>query len=123
MISRIFPSLANVLSQGNQANGLNLEVNSAQAWSAHQATLTPSGTSQTIDWDEGNSVSVDLGSATGDVTLTLNNGQPGGSYIIEVIQASTARNLIHNINRRRRKRYHQLVFQWNKLFCSLKPRF
>ena len=37
------------------------------------ATLTPVGTTQTIDFDLGNIQTLDLSSATGDVTLTLSN--------------------------------------------------
>jgi len=93
MISRLFPTLAKVLSIGNQAAGTNLEVDNAQAWSSHQSTLTPTGTTETVDWDDGNSVTIDLGSATGTVTLTLNNGKAGASYIIKFIQGFTSRNI------------------------------
>ena len=65
-----------------------------QAYSEHQATVTPSGTTQTIDWNEGNSITIDLDSASGDVTLTLSNPAPGASYVIKVIQGATARDLI-----------------------------
>lgn len=58
------------------------------------ATLTPSGTSQTIDFDNGNIQKVDLGSATGDVTLTLSNPVPGARYTVFVIQGATARDLV-----------------------------
>jgi len=53
-----------------------------------QSTLTPTGTTQTIDWDDGLSVEVDLESATGDVTLTLNNPVAGETYMIKFIQDS-----------------------------------
>lgn len=56
-------------------------------------TLTPTGTAATIDWNKGAYAIVDLESATGDVTLTLNNPEPGTSYFIEIIQGSTARNV------------------------------
>jgi len=65
-----------------------------QVYSEHQATLTPSGTTETIDWNSGNSVTVDFGSATGDVTLTLNNPVSGGVYRILVIQGGTTRNMV-----------------------------
>ncbi len=65
-----------------------------QAYSEEQATETPSGTTLTIDWDDGNSIVVDLGSASGDVTLTLSNGVAGASYVIKAIQGGTARNLV-----------------------------
>jgi len=65
-----------------------------QGYSSEQATETPSGTTLTIDWNLGNSITVDLGSASGDVTLTLNSGAAGASYIIKAIQGATARDLI-----------------------------
>jgi len=58
------------------------------------ATATPTGTTHTVDFDDGNVHTIDLGSATGDVTLTLNSGVGGRSYVIKVIQGATARNLI-----------------------------
>jgi len=58
------------------------------------ATLTPAGTTQTIDWNLGNKQILDLSSATGDVTLTLNNPQTAGQYRIKVIQGGTKRGLI-----------------------------
>lgn len=52
-------------------------------------TYTPSGTTQTIDLANNLSHKLDLGSATGDVTLTLSNPRLGVSYIIEVTQDNT----------------------------------
>lgn len=60
-----------------------------QTWSSLPSIHTPTGTTQTIDWNDGNSQILDLESATGDVTLTLSNGQSGASYILKVIQDST----------------------------------
>ena len=65
-----------------------------QGYSTHQGVLTPLGTTETIDFDSGNSITVDLGSATGDVTLTLNNPKAGASYIIKVVQGPTTRDII-----------------------------
>nr|BDD44694.1 hypothetical protein 24 [Legionellales bacterium] len=65
-----------------------------QMVSDQQSTLTPSGTTQTIDWNDGNSVTLDLGSASGDVTLTLSNPVSGGSYLIKMIQGATARDVV-----------------------------
>lgn len=59
----------------------------------HASTVTPSGTTQTIDWDDGNGATIDLGSATGDVTLTLSNPVAGRMYTLIVIQGATARNI------------------------------
>lgn len=57
-------------------------------------TLIPSGTTQTVDWDDGNGQTIDLGSASGDITLTLSNPQSGASYIIKIIQGATARDIV-----------------------------
>ena len=53
-------------------------------------TLTPAGTTQTVDWDDSNAQVIDLASATGDVTLTLSNPLTGASYIVKVIQDAAA---------------------------------
>lgn len=58
------------------------------------ATLTPAGAVQTVDWSNGNVQFLDLGSASGDVTLTLSNPQSGSAYRIWVLQGATARDLI-----------------------------
>jgi len=57
-------------------------------------TLTPAGTTQTLDLDLGNIQTIDLGSASGDVTLTLSNGAAGHWYRVIVIQGATPRDLI-----------------------------
>ena len=59
-----------------------------------QATKTPTGTTETIDWNDGNFAVIDLGSATGDVTLTLSNPVAGAPYFIKFIQGATFRNVI-----------------------------
>lgn len=57
-------------------------------------TSVPTGTSQTIDWNNGNVQIISLASATGDVTVTLINGTAGATYILKVIQDnSVARNI------------------------------
>ncbi len=66
----------------------NVEV-TGQSYSTIPATLTPTGTTQTVDFDNGNGQIIDLESATGDVTLTLSNPKAGASYVIKVIQDST----------------------------------
>lgn len=58
------------------------------------STLAPSGTTQTVDWDLGNTQKIDLGSATGNVTLTLSNAQTGGLYRLFLIQGATARDIV-----------------------------
>lgn len=57
------------------------------------ATLTPAGTAQTVDFDNGTIQTVDLGSATGDVTLTLSNPIQGAYYLMFFVQGATPRAL------------------------------
>ena len=57
-------------------------------------TLTPTGTTQSIDWNNGSIIDLVLSSATGNVTLTLLNAQNASSYLIEVTNGATPRNLI-----------------------------
>lgn len=58
-------------------------------------TSTPSGTTQTVDWNNGNFQILTLASATGDVTLTLSNPAPGAAYSLKIIQhASSAKNIV-----------------------------
>lgn len=64
-----------------------------QAFSAQQTTITPTGTTATINWNNGNSVILDLHSATGNVTVTLVNPNAGASYIIKIIQSATPRTI------------------------------
>lgn len=62
---------------------------------ATPTTYTPSGTTQTITFTQNDQLAIlDLGSATGDVTLTLSGMSAGGAYTIHIIQGATARNLI-----------------------------
>lgn len=81
---------ANVCMSVNSSNDFdfvgNVEVN-GQVWSPLDSE-SGSGTSHTIDWDDGNSTVLDLGNFTGGgaVTLTLSNPQPGGVYVIKSIQ-------------------------------------
>ena len=56
-------------------------------------TSTPSGTTQTIDFQNGNRQEIDLGSATGTVTLTLDNPVEGQIYFLKFTQGSTARDI------------------------------
>jgi len=56
-----------------------------------QQTKTPTGSTETIDWDDGSKVILDLSSATADVALTINNPIEGGCYRIEVVQGATKR--------------------------------
>lgn len=56
--------------------------------------LVPAGTAQTIDWANGQVQVLDLGSATGDVTVTLSNPVTGGVYTVYVIQAATPLDIV-----------------------------
>ncbi len=58
------------------------------------STLTPSGTTQTVDWDNGVIQKLNVGSASGNVTLTLSNPIIGATYRMFVIQGATARTLV-----------------------------
>jgi len=60
-----------------------------QAYQPNVTTETPSGTTETIDFNNGNLQIIDLESATGDVTLTLSNPQIT-TYILKVIQDSAS---------------------------------
>lgn len=58
------------------------------------ATMLPAGIAQTVDWNNGESQTIDLGSATGTVAVTMTNPVAGQSYVLKVIQDNTtARNL------------------------------
>jgi len=58
------------------------------------STLVPSGTTQTVNWNDGMYQIIDLGSASGDVTLTLNNPVTAGNYTLDFIQGATPRDVI-----------------------------
>jgi len=74
-------ALAEVMTKANLA----LSLESEQA-----TTLTPVGTTQTIDFTTGKFQTVDLESASGNVTLTLSNALAGHTYTIRVIQDSVS---------------------------------
>jgi hypothetical protein len=57
------------------------------------STLTPAGTTQTIDFNNGIIQVLDLGAASGNVAVTLSNPQQGGIYKIFVIQAAVAKEI------------------------------
>jgi len=57
-------------------------------------TLTPSGTTQTVDFANGSIQKIDLGSATGDVTLTLSNPTAGVLYKLLIVQGATPRDIV-----------------------------
>ena len=53
--------------------------------------ISPTITTQTVDWDTGNTQKINLGSASGNVTITLSNPQTGGLYRLFLIQGATSR--------------------------------
>lgn len=54
---------------------------------------TPVGTTETIDFDDGMIHFLDLGSASGNVGLTLSNPEVGAVYRIFIIQAAAPKNV------------------------------
>jgi len=56
--------------------------------------LVPAGTSQAVDFVNGQVQVLDLGAATGDVTVTLSSPVTGGVYTIYVIQAAVALDIV-----------------------------
>jgi hypothetical protein len=64
-----------------------------QAYCVIPDTLEPVGTTQDINWDNGNFQKLDLGSASGDVTITFSNSEAGGSFVLIIIQSATARSI------------------------------
>lgn len=81
-----------------KANSGNIAASSGQIYSSMPTTHVPTGTTQTINWDDGNGQVIDLGSATGDVTLTLNKPKAGATYLLKVIQGATARQFVYPAN-------------------------
>lgn len=60
---------------------------------AAEVSNTPSGTTQTIDFITGHHQKLDLSSASGDVTLTLDNPPNAGVLVIFISQGATARDI------------------------------
>lgn len=78
---------------GTTSPSSKLYLSGGQVAVAIPSTLTPTGTTQTVDWNSGNAQVLSLASATGTVTLTLSNSVAGATYALKVIQGATARNL------------------------------
>ena len=57
------------------------------------ATVTTGGTTATIDWNNGVAQIFDVQGSSGNITLTLSNPRAGGSYVLKIIQGSTARTI------------------------------
>jgi len=68
----------------------------AKNWGKFQrvAGLAPAGTTQTIDWDDGLIQNLSLASASGNVTLTLDNPLTGALYRVQITQGATPRTLV-----------------------------
>ena len=71
-----------------------LQVSGGQVSIAVPSTMTPAGTTQTVDFNNGNIQTINLGSATGNVTLTLSNPVAGATYVLKVIQGANSRNIV-----------------------------
>lgn len=63
-------------------------------FSINSTPFAPDGTTETISFATNAINTLDLGSAPGDVTLTLTNPAAGARYTIFIIQGATARNVI-----------------------------
>jgi hypothetical protein len=66
-----------------------------QVYTDVPSVLVPTGTTQTINWNDGNYQILDLGTASGNVTLTLSNPKVGAVYSIQVIQGAVTRSLVY----------------------------
>lgn len=55
------------------------------------STVTTVGTTATIDWANGNAEVFDAQGSSGNVTFTFSNPASGASYVLKLIQGSTAR--------------------------------
>ncbi len=61
-----------------------------QMYSDLPAVLSPLGTSQLIDWNDGNGQVINLDNATGNVTLSDINPKAGATYVLKIIQATAS---------------------------------
>lgn len=78
--------------KGSKLTGDSLETNIVIGLGS---TLTPTGTTLVIDFNQGMTQTIDLSSATGDVTLSFVNPLAGGTYTLWIIQGTTFRDLIY----------------------------
>lgn len=76
---------------GNKLSGDSLETNIVIGLGS---TATPTGTAQTLDFNQGMIQTLDLSLATGDVTLSFLNPIEGAVYTLWVIQGAAFRDLI-----------------------------
>jgi hypothetical protein len=59
------------------------------------STHLPTGTTQSIDWNDSNIQVIDLDSASGNITLTFNNAKSGAIYYLKSIQGGVSRSFIY----------------------------
>jgi hypothetical protein len=75
-------------------NSTGVVVSGGQSYDVIPSTTTPTGTTATINWNNGNVQVLSLASATGNVAVTMTNGQNGAEYTLYVIQGSNGYNAI-----------------------------
>lgn len=78
-----------ILPGGEVTMTRNLLLKGGQIYQDNLSLVGPSGTSYTVDWDNNSVQFIDLENATGNLTLTLNNGRIGASYVLIIRQDST----------------------------------
>jgi hypothetical protein len=64
-----------------------------QVYSELTITNSPLGTTQTINWNSGNSQKLYLGLASGNVALSFTNAKAGATYFLRINQGATPRNI------------------------------
>lgn len=65
-----------------------------QIYNASDGYLSPTGATQTIDWNDGNVQTLNLGATASDVTVTMINAKATGSYVLRIMQGGNANNVI-----------------------------
>ncbi len=80
-----------VTTSSTLTTGGNVQI-TGQAWCVQPATNTTGGTSQTINWNSGNGQIFDAqGSSGSPIVFTFTNPNAGASYVLKLIQGSSAR--------------------------------
>ena len=62
------------------------------------STLNPSGTTETVDWANGNMQKLNLAAASGNVTLTINSPIAGAVYKLVIVQGAAPLDVIFPAN-------------------------
>jgi len=78
---------------GTTAPSAKLQV-SGQFVTTLPSSLTPTSAAQTIDWSSGNIQTINLASATSNVTLTFSNAVAGAALAVKVVQGATPYNIV-----------------------------